>query len=275
MNCLIVGVGKMGSVHMKKCIKRPDIENVYIYDSNEKLLNELLKVRYEKVQEYQDQKIDFAIIATHMNSHAEVAMQLIKRGISVLIEKPLCTSIYDAFKIRREAWESGSQIFVGHCERYNPSVMYFENEIKNSKVSMVLINRFNIPPSNKHLIPIDFDIMVHDIDLINYLWSNTRHTNRSINKDGNNAILSGKCLHDDGSFIYSIVSSWSKKTPERFIDIYSDSKNFNIPLDLPVKGHDQLELQLEDLINSISKGEPVGRIATIEDGINSIKPLVW
>ena len=67
--------------------------------------------------------IDAVVVATPASTHAKVALSFIKKGLPVFIEKPLATTIKEAYAIKRAAQKSGSLIFVGHIHIYNPAYL--------------------------------------------------------------------------------------------------------------------------------------------------------
>jgi UDP-N-acetylglucosamine 3-dehydrogenase len=65
--------------------------------------------------------LDAVLVATPGPTHADVALPYIEKGIAAFIEKPMATSVADAERIRRAALASGSLVFVGHTDLYNPA----------------------------------------------------------------------------------------------------------------------------------------------------------
>ena len=67
--------------------------------------------------------IDAAVIATPNSTHAELAIQCLSAGKSVLIEKPLTTRYEDAEAILAAAEHSGAIVAVGYVTRFRESVV--------------------------------------------------------------------------------------------------------------------------------------------------------
>lgn len=65
--------------------------------------------------------LDGVLVATPGHTHADVALPYIEKGIAIFIEKPVVTSVADAERIRRAAVLSGSLVFGGHTDLYNPA----------------------------------------------------------------------------------------------------------------------------------------------------------
>ncbi len=67
-------------------------------------------------------RIDAAIVATPPFHHAPCSIELMRRGIHVLVEKPMATRYEDAEEMVRTADEQGVVLSVGFFRRLNPSI---------------------------------------------------------------------------------------------------------------------------------------------------------
>ena len=70
--------------------------------------------------------IDAAIVATPPFHHAPCTIALLRRGIHVLVEKPMATSYSDAQAMVEAAEESGTVLSVGYFRRLMPSMRMFK-----------------------------------------------------------------------------------------------------------------------------------------------------
>ncbi len=68
------------------------------------------------------ESIDVISIATPSGSHAEIAIGCCRKGIHVIIEKPVALSLSDALKIQDTAKAYGVKVTVCHQNRYNKAV---------------------------------------------------------------------------------------------------------------------------------------------------------
>src|SRR5258708_1180185 len=66
--------------------------------------------------------VDAAIIATPPAHHAPCAIDLMRRGIHVLVEKPMALTASDAEQMVRVADETGCRLAVGYFRRLYPSI---------------------------------------------------------------------------------------------------------------------------------------------------------
>lgn len=65
---------------------------------------------------------DLALIATPAGSHAALALELLRSGHHLLIEKPVCASTAEAAQIQAEADRLGRTLAVGHFRRFFPAI---------------------------------------------------------------------------------------------------------------------------------------------------------
>ena len=77
--------------------------------------------------------IDAAIIASPNNFHAEQTLACIKKGVPVLVEKPLTADLESAAMICREAKARNVPVLVGHHRAYNPLLLAAQRFIKSDK----------------------------------------------------------------------------------------------------------------------------------------------
>jgi predicted dehydrogenase len=63
-----------------------------------------------------------AIIATPNETHREMALACIERGIPAILEKPIAGSLNDAAAIVAASERAGIPLLVGHHRRYNPII---------------------------------------------------------------------------------------------------------------------------------------------------------
>jgi len=69
-----------------------------------------------------DPDLDAVVIATHVPSHAPLAMRALAAGKHVFVEKPLAYSVAEAEQVVAAAREAGRVLMVGHLLEYHPGV---------------------------------------------------------------------------------------------------------------------------------------------------------
>lgn len=82
-------------------------------------------------------KPNFVAIATESGKHADIAINCIKAGVNVLIEKPIALSIQDADKIIGEAKAHGVIVGVCHQNRFNKAVQKLRSALDEGRFGRV------------------------------------------------------------------------------------------------------------------------------------------
>jgi len=109
-------------------------------------------------------EIRAASVAVPTEAHLDTALQLMERGIDVLIEKPLASSVAEADAIIAAAGKQGRIAQPGHLERFNPAVratwdlltrpMFFE------------VHRLSVFTPRSLDVDVILDLMIHDLDIV-------------------------------------------------------------------------------------------------------------
>lgn len=84
-----------------------------------------------------EDKIDALIVCTYPDSHAEISIEAMKKGIHVLCEKPLCTSVEDALRMIKTAKENNVILKCGFNHRYHPAIQQIKQWIDDDKIGEI------------------------------------------------------------------------------------------------------------------------------------------
>lgn len=178
MNAAVIGVGNMGKHHARNYNEIDGVKLVAITDLNPKIGEPIAKEYGAKYYaDYKEmlekEKIDIVTIAVPTKFHKKVALDCIKKGINILLEKPIAATVAEAKQVVKAAKEKGVKFTVGHIERFNPAVIKLKELIEKGKIGeIVSIGNTRIgpmPPQIKDA-NVVIDIGVHDIDLINWFY---------------------------------------------------------------------------------------------------------
>jgi predicted dehydrogenase len=69
-----------------------------------------------------DPELDAVVIATHVPTHSELAVQVLEAGKHCFVEKPLAQSVAEAERVLGAAESSGRTLMVGHLLEYHPGL---------------------------------------------------------------------------------------------------------------------------------------------------------
>ena len=74
------------------------------------------------------------IVTTPDWTHAEVAIDFLRAGIAVYLEKPLAITVEDADEVLRTAHETGTKLYVGHNFRHAAVVRLMHDIIARGEI---------------------------------------------------------------------------------------------------------------------------------------------
>lgn len=172
----VIGAGNMGRNHVRTYGKLDNVDIVALADINpaaKELANEHGVQFYEDYQQMLDkEKPDAVSIVVPTTLHHKIGLDVIKRGIHVLIEKPIASTVAEAEELIDAAKKHGVVFTVGHIERYNPIIRKLKSLVddkKLGKITSVVCKRVGGFPNIEPKTDVIIDLAVHDIDIINYL----------------------------------------------------------------------------------------------------------
>jgi predicted dehydrogenase len=108
--------------------------------------------------------VDAVVVAVPTADHLAVARPFLERGIHVLVEKPMAASLDQADELTRLARESGAILAVGHSERFNPAIRAALPILRTPR--FIEVHRLSGFPERSLDIDVIFDVMIHDLDII-------------------------------------------------------------------------------------------------------------
>lgn len=121
--------------------------------------------------------VDAAVVAASTEHHYAIAANLIRSGIPLLIEKPICPSLGQTLEILDASEEANVPIMCGFLERYNPAIIVARNMIREPL--FVRAERHS-PYARRIKTGVAWDLLVHDVDLISQLFSGVDPTSVNV-----------------------------------------------------------------------------------------------
>ncbi|MCX7674725.1 MAG: Gfo/Idh/MocA family oxidoreductase [Bdellovibrionaceae bacterium] len=173
----VVGVGKLGFFHAQKHLraqKEGVLDFVGFFDVSPEratwVQQELSKDPAYKGHIFENLEhlashVQAVTIATKSSTHEELTQFFLKRGIHVLVEKPLALSSSGGEELLTLARTQGLKLAVGHSERYQallPEVMPWLRWWHIRHVEIMRQSAFDSRVSDVSVVD---DLMIHDLDL--------------------------------------------------------------------------------------------------------------
>ncbi len=170
MKVAVIGVGYLGRFHAQKYNSIEGVDLIGVCDANEeqaqKVAKELNTTAYTDYTQLMD-KVDLVSIVVPTQKHYEVAKVFLTKGVHILLEKPITTTVEQANELIDIAKEKNAVLQVGHLERFNPALMALSEQLDNP----LFIEAARLAPFNPRGADVNviLDLMIHDIDIIHSL----------------------------------------------------------------------------------------------------------
>ncbi|MFZ0835900.1 MAG: Gfo/Idh/MocA family oxidoreductase [Xanthobacteraceae bacterium] len=168
----VVGIGVMGSNHARVLAEFPGVTLAGVADPDQAQSDFVGRTlgcpTVPDVYKLLDLGVDAVTIAAPTHLHREVALACIKRGVHVMVEKPIASSIEEGRDIIAAARTAGTVLMVGHVERFNPAVQAIKDALHGEDILSISITRVGPFPPRMSNVGVVIDLAVHDIDLISW-----------------------------------------------------------------------------------------------------------
>ena len=163
----VIGVGHLGKEHARILAGLTDVELVGVADSNHEQAQAVARrLGTRAFHEYWPllNLVDAASIVVPTVHHLEVGREFLRRGIPLLIEKPLAVTVAEAQELVTLANQHDTFVQVGHIERFNPA---FEDLCARPfQPKFIRAQRMGPFTGRSTDIGVVLDLMIHDIDLL-------------------------------------------------------------------------------------------------------------
>jgi len=163
----VVGVGYFGQFHAEKYAHINDAELVGVVDIDTSRARDIAKrYRTQSFFHHADlfNKVQAVSIAVPTPFHYSMTKDFFLRGVDVLLEKPIASTLEEADELIGLAQSKGLIFQVGHLERFNGALSSLEGRVRNPW----FIESHRLGPFSGRGAEVDvvLDLMVHDIDII-------------------------------------------------------------------------------------------------------------
>lgn len=153
----------MGRNHVRILSSLPGVELVGVHDPDPKAGE--LGVRVFGSLDDLAGGIDAAVVAAPTVAHADLGCFLLQRGVHVLVEKPIASSLAEADRLLEA---QGDRILaVGHVEFYNPAVQALVGV--GTPPRFVEVQRLGVFSPRSLDVDVVLDLMIHDLQILQAL----------------------------------------------------------------------------------------------------------
>jgi myo-inositol 2-dehydrogenase/D-chiro-inositol 1-dehydrogenase len=173
----VVGLGRIGKIHIKNVIENPNAKLLYIVDvdvvtakKNSSHLS--VPVVGDIETALKDPHVEAVIICTPTPSHRELILKSVRAHKAVLCEKPIATELADIDECYKEAEKQGVPLLCAFHRRFDPTFSKLHSQCVKGDIGTIqivkTISRDNPVPSIAYLKTsgtIFHDCASHDLDL--------------------------------------------------------------------------------------------------------------
>jgi len=163
----VIGVGHLGRHHARVYSSLEGCELVGVHDADagaaRSVAEEFGALAFADAGDLVS-AVDAASIAVPTTFHHEVGSLCLERGVHVLIEKPIASTVEEASALVERARGGNLVLQVGHIERFNPAVRAAAEVL--TRPMFVEAHRLGVFVPRGTDVPVVLDLMIHDIDLI-------------------------------------------------------------------------------------------------------------
>jgi predicted dehydrogenase len=78
--------------------------------------------------------IDAVVVATPAATHADLAVEALRAGKDVFVEKPFTMTVADAERVVKEAEAADHLLMVGHLLLYQPAIVYLRDMLASGRI---------------------------------------------------------------------------------------------------------------------------------------------
>lgn len=213
----VIGAGNMGKNHLRNYFLLPEAELVGLADINpdtKRLADEYDVALFADYKQMLDETQPEAVsIVVPTPFHAEVATEVMSRGIHCMLEKPIASTVEEADALIALAKKKKVIFTVGHIEHYNPLVIALKKLLDKKAigdVTSIVCKRVGGFPAVEPKTDVIIDLAVHDIGIISHLLgvSPKKVTSHGSRTHHSRKIDSAEMLIDYGRASGFIQANW-------------------------------------------------------------------
>jgi predicted dehydrogenase len=170
----VVGYGYWGSKHVRVLSSMQGVEVTVVDGSQDRLAEAMANYPSARLATDLDDvldDVDAVVVATPPASHFAVAMQVIRAGRHVLVEKPLTTSVEDACMLVDGAAARGVRLMVGHTFEYNSAVWKLRELVASGRLGRILyVDTARLSLGRyQNDVNVVWDLAPHDISIVSFV----------------------------------------------------------------------------------------------------------
>jgi UDP-N-acetylglucosamine 3-dehydrogenase len=225
----ILGLGVMGKNHARVLSGMDSVTEVILFDPILGKQGDIMGKAVEaELDKFLDQEFDYCVVSAPTSAHLDLALELVKREIPALVEKPIAPSVGEGEKILKAFSEAGLIGAVGHVERYNPASIALKQKLGEGLLGNIFqVSTRRVGPYTGRIrdVGVIKDLASHDIHLVSWLTgqpyaSITAKTASVSDGPHEDSVIAVGAL-GDGTLVSHVVN-WISPTKERVTTVLGE-----------------------------------------------------
>jgi predicted dehydrogenase len=162
----VIGTGYLGRLHARVYSELEEAQLAAVVDVDRARADDIAAAHGSRA--YTDFRevlpfVDAVSVVTPTETHYGIAMECLRAGKDILVEKPIASTVREADSLIDEAARRGLCLQVGHIERFNPAT----DELLPLFESPRFVEAERVSPFLGRAMDVDvtLDLMIHDIDI--------------------------------------------------------------------------------------------------------------
>jgi len=242
VNIAIVGAGGISNNHIKSIVQFNDARIIGVIDIDRKSAEKQAALCgaavYEKLTDCLD-KVDMVWVLTPPSTHRIIAVEAIRAGKHVVVEKPITASVEDAEIMVSEAKKCKVKLMTAFCCRFRTGFMKLREFVESGKIGTPITywcqrQGLRVDPANKWstdpmlMTGMSIQSLSHDIDMMRWIAGEVSDVSAIVQESRPN--LPG--FDDNANAIFRMASGASAN----FQSSWSSHASFNTRGILGTKG---------------------------------------
>ena len=173
----LIGLGAMGRNHLRVLAGLDSVELAAVCDQDAAIADGV--ARSHSIRAYRtwdemlgSEQLDAAIVAVPTGLHLEAGLAALRRGVHVLVEKPIAANLEEGRRLVAEARRAKRVLAVGHIERFNPAVRELQRRVRAGELGrlfQIQARRLGPFPARIRDVGVVIDLATHDLDVMDHV----------------------------------------------------------------------------------------------------------
>jgi predicted dehydrogenase len=148
LNIAVVGCGIVAGGHLTAIKASPEWNLVAVVDTNPQNLQKAVETyqpqrSFDNYQQMLEEvALDAIVVATHAETHHEITLAALQRGVHVLCEKPMADTVEKCREMCETAKQSGRLLAVNFNTRSSDPYLTIKHQIETKDIGPIRVTRF-------------------------------------------------------------------------------------------------------------------------------------